>query len=123
MSTKKYSFLLFVKNLTFITKSDIIGIMKNKLEIIRKQKGLTQLELAERVGVTQPHISNMEKGDRDIDIEMLVRIAHALGVKAYELLPDDEQPESLTPEEKQFIDLLRKSKNAPAEQPTTTKAG
>lgn len=115
--------MLFVENLTLIAKCYIIYCMKNRLEIIRKEKGLTQTELAKRAGTRQSHISNMEKGERDIDTEMLIRLARALGVKAYELLPEEEQPEQLTQEEKKFIEMLRKSKETPAQQSAETKAG
>ena len=97
--------------------------MKNRLEIIRKQKGLTQTELAKRTGTRQSHISNMEKGERDIDTEMLIRLARALGVKAYELLPEEEQPEQLTPEEQKFVEMLRKSKEPTKEPVKNTQAG
>lgn len=87
----------------------------NRLKILRKEKGLSQTELAEKVGSVQAHIANIENGKRDIDIEMMIRLARALGVKAYELLPEEEQPETLTSEEQAFIDLFRKSKTNKSE--------
>ena len=97
--------------------------MRNRLEILRKQKGLTQSELAKLAGIGQPAVALMEKGKRDIDTEMLIKLARALNVKAYELLPEEEQPETLTSEERAFIDLFRKSKQTTAEDVNQTAAG
>jgi Zn-dependent peptidase ImmA (M78 family) len=50
------------------------------LAIARKARGLTQTELAELVGVTQPTINRYESGDRDPEPEVLVKLASTLGV-------------------------------------------
>lgn len=89
----------------------------NRVRELRKMRGLTQTELATLVGTSQSHIANIEKGLRDIDINLLIRLARALRVKAYEILPEEEQPEILSEEEKAIIALFRKSKannNPPA---------
>jgi DNA-binding XRE family transcriptional regulator len=46
----------------------------------RKQKNLTQVELAELVGTTQANISSMEKGKRPIGKEVATKLGEALGV-------------------------------------------
>ncbi|AWG57923.1 helix-turn-helix domain-containing protein [Mycobacteroides abscessus] len=50
------------------------------LAIARKARGLTQTELAELVGVTQPTINRYESGDRDPEPELLPKLAAVLGV-------------------------------------------
>jgi transcriptional regulator with XRE-family HTH domain len=82
----------------------------NRLKELRKQAGLTQQELAERAGTAQSHIANIEKGKRDIDFELAGRLAKALNVKPYELLPLDWQPETITPAEQAILDMIRKTK-------------
>ncbi len=57
----------------------------------RKRARLTQKELAERMGVTQPSISRIEKGESLPEKKTLVKIAKALD------LPDDFFLEKLTP--------------------------
>lgn len=89
----------------------------------RKQKNMTQEQLASLTGLTQGQVARIEQGKTDIGLDQLKVFAQALGVKPYELLPDDWQPEKLSDEEKAFIEMLRKSKetaNAPA---TETQAG
>jgi transcriptional regulator with XRE-family HTH domain len=50
------------------------------LQVWRKLRGLTQGQLAERAGVTRRTIGRMERGDGEVRTEILLRIAHALGV-------------------------------------------
>jgi len=51
--------------------------MKNVREI-RKAKGLSQIELAEKVGCSQGMISKIEKGDANPTLDMIEAIADAL---------------------------------------------
>lgn len=44
----------------------------------RRRSGLTQTELAERVGCGQPLISDIESGRRNATAEMLIKLAEAL---------------------------------------------
>jgi DNA-binding XRE family transcriptional regulator len=47
---------------------------------LREKQGLTQLELARRIGVSQPFIANIESGEsRNFSLETLIRLAIALG--------------------------------------------
>ena len=57
----------------------------------RIELGLTQAQLAERVGTKQPGISRLESGNRNITIEQLQRVAGALGCRLdVRLVPIDE---------------------------------
>ena len=48
---------------------------------LRVAKGLTQAEVASRIGVTQPAIAALEAHDANPTITTLVRYAHALHAK------------------------------------------
>ncbi|HPB88503.1 MAG TPA: helix-turn-helix transcriptional regulator [Rectinema sp.] len=50
------------------------------LRELRLQKNLTQLELAELIGVDPAHISYMESGDRKPSLKTLTKLAYALNV-------------------------------------------
>lgn len=84
---------------------------------------MTQENLASIVGVSQPQIQRIENGVCGLTLEQIEVFAKALGVKPYELLPEEWQPEQLTQDEKAFIDLFRKTKETASEKPETTKAG
>ena len=57
-----------------------------RLARVRKEKGITQVELAERTGLIQVIVSDYERGKLRLPAEMAVRFAEALGVTTDELL-------------------------------------
>ena len=60
----------------------------------RKMRGLTQVELAEKLGLTQVAIANYERGFRKPDVEMVPKIAQVLGVSIEELFGGKGRPEN-----------------------------
>lgn len=57
-------------------------LMRNQLAELRKQKNLTQEQLASAAGITRNYISKIENGnDVNISLKVLSRIAQKLGVK------------------------------------------
>lgn len=60
----------------------------NNIARIRKSKGLRQNDLAEMVGVKQPHISRIEAGDEGPPLSLYRSIAEALGVPLSELFTE-----------------------------------
>ena len=50
------------------------------LKAARKRAGVSQIDLAERLGNTQTFVSKCERGERRIDAVELVEFAEALGV-------------------------------------------
>ena len=58
---------------------------------LRKAYGWTQEELAERSGLSQQYLSDLERGKRNPTIVTIYEIAQALGVSHIELVdPRDE---------------------------------
>ena len=57
-----------------------------RLAKFRKTAGISQQELAERIGVAQPVISRYEKGQRKLYDDMLAELAKALGVTPNDIL-------------------------------------
>lgn len=56
---------------------------------IRKARGLSQTELAEMVGVEQPTISRLEKGNDSVTLRLVRQVAKALGVEVSDLFLDE----------------------------------
>ena len=52
----------------------------------RRTAGLTQQMLADSIGVSRPHIPNMESGRSRINAWQIVQIAYILGVQERKLL-------------------------------------
>lgn len=59
--------------------------MGNSISKLRKEKKMTQSELAELIGVTQETISKLENGKRKLDINIAQKIAIAFEVSLDEL--------------------------------------
>lgn len=66
--------------------SDIQEKVGKKVREIRKQKNLSQEELAFHSGLHRTYISDIERGDRNVSVKNIEKIARALGVKPSELL-------------------------------------
>ena len=63
---------------------------------IRKEKGLTQKELAEKIGITRSRLSNYEIDRIHLYDELLIRFAIALDVSLDYLVGLKDEPESLS---------------------------
>ncbi len=50
-----------------------------ELRRLRRERGVTQVELAERLGKPQQFVSLVENGDRRIDLVEFIAFANALG--------------------------------------------
>ena len=86
-----------------------------KLKELRTNRGLSQKELAEIVGVSNSTISMYEMGQREPDFATVVKFADFFGVSTDYLLgreKESSEKEEIVPrndEERTFIRLLRKS--------------
>jgi transcriptional regulator with XRE-family HTH domain len=58
-----------------------------RIQKIRKAKGLTQEQLAEKIGTSTPWIGHIETGRELPNLKLLQKIARALGVKVKDLIP------------------------------------
>lgn len=61
-------------------------VLLTVLKAVRTRMGVSQVELAARLGNTQTFVSKCERGERRIDVVELVEFAEALGVPPLELL-------------------------------------
>ena len=66
-------------------------MIKEKLFEARTSKGLSQEELADLIGMTQPNYSRRENGLKKISDTEWVKIAKELGVKKEEIYEEDSQ--------------------------------
>lgn len=93
-------------------------VVGNRLREARKNKGLTQEELGNLIGVGKSAICCYEKEARNPTLESIVELIEVLGVSADYLLGTDEivkvkeEPKfkTMTKEEVIFINELRKDK-------------
>ena len=64
------------------------AILVEALTAARKAQGVYQEELAERLGKNQSYISNIERGQRRVDVVEFVAIARAMSVDPVDLFSD-----------------------------------
>jgi len=66
--------------------------LKNLIRQVRLLRGLTQAELAQKVGTTAATVSRLEKDTMTLSTEWLERFAVALGVHPSELIEQRDRP-------------------------------
>ena len=72
-------------------------MLAQNLKAIREQKGLLQKEVANAVGVHPSNYSKMEKGERDVSIEVADKLAKYFGITLDELVHmDGKIPDEVT---------------------------
>lgn len=67
-------------------QSDVAKKLGNNLKKIRIEKKMSQVDIAEVLGVNRGFISSIESGKRNPTLSTLVRLANALKVPTDELL-------------------------------------
>lgn len=58
-----------------------------RLRELRTRKGLSQEGLAAAAGLHRTYISSVERGERNVTITTIEKLANALGVEMRELIP------------------------------------
>jgi len=61
-------------------------VIGSHIKYYRNMRGLSQTELAEKIGSSVPYISYIETGKKQVGVEYLVRIAEVLNVSVDRLL-------------------------------------
>lgn len=61
--------------------SDICSRLGKRIREVRKAKGWRQIDLAQHAGVHEVHISDLERGVREVGLRTLAALAKALEVK------------------------------------------
>jgi DNA-binding XRE family transcriptional regulator len=68
-------------------------MVADRLIAYRSEKGLSQRELANRLGVSQPRVVELESGEKNPHIETLVKISAATRIEfAFDVVPVGQEP-------------------------------
>lgn len=65
---------------------ELVRILSENLRRLRKDRGLSQEELADRCGLHRTYIGSVERGERNVTLASLEAIAKSLGVSVLWLL-------------------------------------
>ncbi|GFO73744.1 hypothetical protein BJAS_P4748 [Bathymodiolus japonicus methanotrophic gill symbiont] len=72
------------------TTSKSRKLFSEKLKIFRKKRNVSQEELAHLSGLHRTYIGSVERGERNISIDNMERLANALNIKITDLLSNDD---------------------------------
>ncbi len=84
----------------------------NKLVKLRKQAGLSQEELADKLGLSRQAVSKWERAEASPDTDNLICLAKLYGVSLDELLSTEDDPETIIREQVKRDDEPEKSKES-----------
>ena len=75
-----------------IVKKRYFMTVNQKIRVLRKEKGMTVTELAEKVGIFQSVLTRYEKGTiQYVPVNLIQKLADALGCKPNDLTEGDER--------------------------------
>lgn len=77
-----------------IRHADIVQLFAERLRELRHSRGLTQAELARTAKVATSYVGRLESADAAPGIDLVGRLAGALGTTVHELLPVAELPDT-----------------------------
>lgn len=84
------------------------GTMKKVLISLRKQAGITQEQIAEKIGVSRQAVVNWEKGESNPDIDNCIALADLYHISLDDLVRgSDSQEIFVTPKNKFFFGTLK----------------
>ncbi|HEX4350813.1 MAG TPA: response regulator [Verrucomicrobiae bacterium] len=98
-------------------KVDVKKLFGTSVKTWRKRLGISQEELAERAELHRTYVSDVERGARNLSLESITRMAHALNISVAELFPS-EGPVNKTGSakangfSKEWVDILLVEDNA-----------
>jgi transcriptional regulator with XRE-family HTH domain len=78
-----------------IEHDEIVQLFAARLRELRRSRGLTQTELARGAGVTPTYIGRLESAGASPGIDLVDRLARALGTTTHDLLPTTARPDTL----------------------------
>jgi transcriptional regulator with XRE-family HTH domain len=87
-----------------------------RVRTLRKESGMTQLELAQALGTHQTSLSQIERGIRGVGVKQILRLSSALRVSADKLLvPAAAREGPLPPRNEKLLRRVRSIEKLPAE--------
>jgi len=68
--------------------------VKNRLRVLRAERGWSQAELGDRIGVSRQAVNAIETGKHDPSLPLAFRLARLFGMGIEEIFDDGEHQES-----------------------------
>jgi len=78
-----------------IEQDEAVRLFAARLREVRRSRGMTQAELSRRANVTPSYVWRLESGGAAPGIDLVARLARALGTTSHDLLPEAAPPDTL----------------------------
>ncbi|MEL7058536.1 MAG: helix-turn-helix transcriptional regulator [Acidobacteriota bacterium] len=88
--------------MAFVHKIRQVQLIGPKIRKMRKERKLTQTELASRIGIQQSDLSRMEKGEYRVSLDTLFKILGEFDVSISEFFEDRSQSQ-MTPRDARLL--------------------
>jgi len=92
--------------MTFVHKIRQVQLIGPRIRKMRKERKLTQTELASRIGIQQSDLSRMEKGEYRVSLDTLFKILTEFNISISEFF-DDVNKDTMTPRDVQIMRDLK----------------
>ena len=103
--------IMVVKNVTRNLDNDL-KLINSRITALRMQHGVKQSTLAEKIGISQTNLSNIERGRTAVTLQNLLKIRAVLGCKMADFFVDidgtAEDTELLNPKDVETVMQLLK---------------
>jgi DNA-binding XRE family transcriptional regulator len=64
---------------------EIVACLADGVRALRRERAMTQAQLADLIGSSQPRVSMLEAGDASVSLSLIVKTLVRLGVDRFEL--------------------------------------
>ena len=81
--------------------------ISKRLKTIRQSKDMSVYKLSQLSGVSETHIRDLERGDRNPSFDTLSKLAKPMGMSLSELVNESDDIAFLNKEEKELIECYR----------------
>ncbi len=78
-----------------VEQAEVVRLFAARLREVRRSRGMTQAELARRANVTASYVWRLESGGAAPGIDLVDRLASALGTTTHDLMPTAAAPDTL----------------------------
>ena len=85
----------------------IMSGFSERLAALRRERGMTQAELAAELGISKSAVSMYERGNREPELDLLQEMADLFGVSVSSLLGREEPLVNDDPELTEYLERLR----------------
>ncbi len=67
--------------------SEVASRFGDKLRRLRKERGVSQEKLADRARLHRTYVSSVERGERNVSLETIDKLARALNLPMRDIMP------------------------------------